>query len=177
MSESNGNEPLDLTAEIDCGDLAPVMVPIRAGGLVKWFLREPSDETILKYQGWSLKSAQIVDGKVNRHNLDGLVEAETHLVAACLCEAEEAGGRPKVVNGNVVPVPVNVVKGWPGRVKRELYQRLVKIAPHINPTPTTRDGIEKQIKRLQDELKKLDDGKEAESDSKKQPGAGTDAFA
>lgn len=139
----------DLTP-LDFGNLAPIEVSITNLFGKNYILREPTDDAVLRYQGASLGSARIEDGRVIQTNLGKLQEAESQLVADCLHPVDDDG---KAMHGK--GVVVGIIRAWPRGVRNSLYERLKQMVPYLTPAAATVEGIDAQIAALQNQRTKL----------------------
>jgi hypothetical protein len=80
-----------------------------------WTLREATEETAVKWRGMQLSNARVVDGQLQA-NVDRIAESQAFLVSRCLFDEE---GKP---------VKLDVVKAWPSRVVRPLFERCKEIS-------------------------------------------------
>lgn len=116
-------------------DLAPKEVPITFQGK-NYILIEASEEAAVKYRNASMKAMRMEDGKLVR--IEGIADVEPLLVSLCLVTAE---GR--------APISEKVIRGWPARVVKQLFDRCMEMNPDIREKPPTKESLDDQIQKLQ----------------------------
>lgn len=171
----------DPRTDIDFDSLEPIRIKVSYRGKRYW-LTEASEDAATKYRDRSIKAAKMYDGKVV--GMEGGAEVEPFLVSLCLYEADPKDGSLRLTSlGDPNPeflVPMSVVKSWPSRVVKPLYNR-VREASDLTETDTV-ETVQKAIGKLQRKLRALLDERDrdpaAEDDpSKNEPGATQDTSA
>lgn len=133
--------------EIRFDSLDPIEEPAILGGQ-SYTLREISGDGRVKMDNARTRCYEYgPDGKLARVN--DLANLEPLLVSLCLYDP----------SGN--PVPEDVVRAWPARVQRALYDR----ARMLNGTDETKESIEKQISLLQEQLREMESREQAVKNS------------
>ena len=122
MFKSNGKlDPIVFT------DLAPLQVPVELGGN-KFILTEASGNAAVEWKNAIMLATRMEEGKVV--GLGELADSEPLLVSKCLYYADKDGGLP--VRGNQADpsklVPLNLIRSWPAKVVRKLFQRVQEIS-------------------------------------------------
>lgn len=103
-------------SELRFDDLSPTERPVSIGGK-SYVLKEASADSVCKWRNNMMKSAKLgPDGKPV--SMDGIADSEPYLVSLCLFE-RDTDKEGKVRDRSV---PVNVVRGWPNRIQRALFQ-------------------------------------------------------
>lgn len=126
----------------DFGDLTPREDTFTLYGK-EYVLREASADAACKYRNAIIRGAKFSDGKIS--GADGLADAEPLLVSLCLFEKTDKGDRA---------VPINVVRGWPNRVQKPLFDRIKEISELVEEDDEKdlykrRDDIQKRIDELE----------------------------
>lgn len=109
-------------------------------GKDEYVLREASGEAATIYRNAMLKATKLGEnGKPE--SLDGFADAEPLLVSLCLFKREGVG---------FGSVSVNVVKSWPSRVQKKLFERAKEISDldetdDIDKLREQRAKVDKQI--------------------------------
>lgn len=119
MSEET--KALNLYAPLDLPGLEPVAVEVDFGGK-KYVLREASEEAAIAYKDFIAAASKLNDnGKLV--GVSGVSGSESLLVSKCLFELYEHGGAAKER-----PVLLSVVRSWPSRRVRPLFDRVMAIS-------------------------------------------------
>jgi hypothetical protein len=118
--------PDDVT---DLGDLAPVTVDYFIGGK-PFQLREATSDGAAKFRNAAAGTARITDGKVS--GVGNVGDLEPLLVSLCLFD------------GDGKPVPLSVVRQWPGRVVRKLFDKAKTISGLDEDKPGAEDAGPKE---------------------------------
>lgn len=134
-----------LLEELVFDDLQPIEIPVRIAGK-QYVLREASTDAATKYRNAVLKSTRL-DRDGHAMSLDGSADVEPLLVSMCLFEVNDKG---ETLNR---PVNVSVVKTFPSKVTKELYDRVRAISGL--GAEDTEEELEKEIKDLQERLEEL----------------------
>ncbi len=127
--------------DFDFGDISVIEVPVKNLYGKNYVLREASEEAAAKWRNYHLRNSKLRDGKIV--GLGDVMDGPALLLSMCMYEQSEKG--EKLVN-------INVVRGWPARVVKDLFDAAKKISELEEKE--TRDVLEK---RLQETRKKLDE--------------------
>lgn len=92
-------------------DLTPKEETYRIGGR-DYTLVEPSEDAACRWRNLATSKAKMQDGKVV--GMDGIADVQPYLVSLCLFEETDKGR---------VAVPLSVIRGWPARVVKVLFER------------------------------------------------------
>lgn len=122
---------------IEFDDLAPVEVPVKVKGAMRFVLVEASAEAAVRYRSACAKSFKYDDGKIV--GAEGLAAAEPLLVSLCLYHSTEESA-PKLPNGdldNSKRVDLKTVLSWPSHVQKQMFDRIMEISPglRLNEAP------------------------------------------
>lgn len=98
---------------MDFGDISLIEVPVKIAGK-DYILREASGGAAEKYRDASIAGMTFTDGKLTR--VEGLAGVESLLVSLCL------------FNDKGLPVPLSLIRSWPSRVQKRLFERAKKIS-------------------------------------------------
>lgn len=114
-----------MSFEIDFSDLTVIEIPVNISG-EKYFLREASGEAACNYRNAVLKCTKLgPEGKPS--SMEGIASVEPLLVSLCLVDSE--GKR----------VPESLVKSWPSRVVKVLYDKAKEISELDDDTDEDED--------------------------------------
>jgi hypothetical protein len=120
--------------------LREVAVSIQGKGYI---LREAHGEAARRYRNTLVRSAKLgPDGKPTL--IDGIADAEMVLVNECLVDKS---GRK---------TPIQVLAGWPNRVLKLLFRRVLDISDLGGPEDDSADGLAQRKERLLKELAGVD---------------------
>lgn len=133
-------------------DLAPQDFHFQYRGN-NYVLKEPSEDAVLAFRQWQLRDAKVVDGKMST-NIERVYESQSLLVSKSLFKRVEKNG--ETVDQLVSSADVRAI---PARIVKDLFDR-AKSMGEVNEEDTE-DGIERQIKALQDRLAKLRESRDA----------------
>ena len=114
--------------DLNFEDLTPIERPVSIGQK-KYILREASEGAACQYRNATLKGARMADGKIV--GMDGVADAEPLLVSLCL---HPVGPNDKIrldTSGNPVPTDLRIIRAWPPRVVRALFDTLKEISPGL----------------------------------------------
>ena len=112
-------------------DLDQIRIPITLkwkGEPKKYVLYESTGEAASKFRNYLIADATFVDGKVSK--VGKVANAEPLLVSLCLFELVEKDGVE-----TERPVPEAVVKKWPARVQKALFNRIKEISDLDEQSP------------------------------------------
>lgn len=98
---------------LDLGSLAPREFSVTVGDK-EYVLREASEGAAVRYRDAIFQSTKFSKGKLS--GMVGLAEAEPLLVSLCLFE------------GGDKPVPLNVIKCWPARIVKAMFEKAKDIS-------------------------------------------------
>lgn len=148
-------------------DLAPVEIPVKIGSQ-HFVLLEADGDAVNKWRNANAKAAKVsagADGKVKILGFENLAESESILIAGCLYYArvpKEDGFTVKRDNEGFPDktqlVPIQRIKGWPARISKALYDRILEISDlrgEVKPEAPDEDTVEGCKARLQELSKKL----------------------
>lgn len=134
-------------------DLAVTEIPVELGER-KYVLREASEGAACQFRNAITKAAKMADGKVV--GIENIGDVEPLLVSLCLFEVLPDGGTKNI------GVPIQVVRGWPARVVKQLFAKAKEIS-ELDEAAETEEAIEQQIARLQERLNAMRLPKNAQS--------------
>lgn len=139
-------------APIDFGTLEEIEIPVKIKGkdgkVREYILREASGEAVVQYRNAMFQRTTLgPEGKPTK--LQGFGDVEPLLVSLCLFET--------TANGTERNVPVTVVKAFPGRVQKKLYETALDISDLREE-----DTIAELEKRLLEAKKKQAEREQAE---------------
>jgi hypothetical protein len=163
----------------DFEDLAPIEVPWTLppayGG--NYVLREASGDAAIAWRSCQMKGLTL-DKTSNQMTFgnSGIAESEAVLLSKCLYSADKQFRVKTLNNGDYDPkalVPLRQILGWPNRVMKRMYDKLMEISPDLKDHPETVEQIDKQIAELQTKREKLLAG--SEDPSPNGPGGTTDS--
>lgn len=121
-------------------DLTPIALPVRVKGK-DYLLREATGDAVAKWRNAQLRATRLGgDGKPA--SIDGLADAEPLLVSLCLFEVGQGGKE--------LPVSVQTVRSWPGRITSALFARAKEISELEEKED--RGSLERRIAKLQEKL-------------------------
>lgn len=123
-------------------------VPVKIGDK-RFVLREASGDAACKWRNSILKATKLVDGKPA--SMDGLADGEPYLVSLCLFELNADGLELR-------PVPLHVVRSWPARVQKALFER-VKSMSDLDDAEDA-GALEKTIADAQEKLSRIRSGED-----------------
>lgn len=107
----------------------------------EYVLREPSEAAVLLFRQAQLKGGSMVEGKTTV-SIERIYESQSILVASCTFE--------KLKDGAESQAKAEVVKSFPARVVKDLFQRAKKMGELDEDD--TEEGIAKQIEALEKRL-------------------------
>jgi hypothetical protein len=120
-------------------------VPVAIDGK-EWFLVEALEDDATRFHAASISAGTITEGSDESKTvrIDGakMSAVRAQLVSDCLID--EAGRHPGLA----------VVKKWPHRVVKELFERAKEISDLVE-APQTRDGLDKAIRATEKSLAEL----------------------
>jgi len=138
--------------ELNFDSITLIEVPVTIAGK-KYVLREADGNAAIAFRNAQLQYMHFSeDGKPQ--SMQGMAATETLLVSLCL--VDEAGAN----------VPEQVIRKWPNRIQKTLYERAREISELDDDTE---EALEKQMQNLQRRLGKL------RKDSPKNEPSGTPA--
>ena len=110
-----------------------------------YLIREASGGAVVTWRNHQMAASKLnPDGKTV--SVGPIAESEPLLVSLCVCELTFSGG-----NEVERPVPIQVIKGWPYRVQRALYERIMEISDLRE-----KDSAEDIKKRMAEDREKLE---------------------
>jgi hypothetical protein len=127
-------------------DLTLVEVPVKIRN-EDYILKEADGNVACQYRNASTRCARMNDGKVT--GVDGVADVEPFLVSLCLFKVLSTGAR--------VPVDVKVVRSWPSRIIKPLFDRAKEISKLDEDDSEV--SLTEQIKKLNERLTKLRESK------------------
>ena len=133
--------------EIRFDDLTPAEVPVAIGGKT-YVLREASGDAAVAYRNATMAGARIHEsGTV----LGSAADAEPILIAKCLFQRiEQPDGTIKER-----PVSVDIIRSWPSRVSRKLFDR-AKLISGLGEQDESMDDLMKQKAEVERKLALLE---------------------
>lgn len=152
----DGAPPGAAEPDLDLGDLVPQEVSVKLGPHV-YLLVEASEDAAVEWRNAHTKQVKLTDGKVS--GLGAIADCQALLVARCLFRRNPNGTRGQ-------QVPVALIRSWPARVVRDLFERVKRMSDLEERK--TRAQLEEEIAAARRQLDDLDGGDVA----KKAPGAG-----
>jgi hypothetical protein len=137
--------------DFDFEDLTPAAVPVKYRGK-RYLLREADESACCQYRNAVIRSRKLdADGRLT--HLDGLADAEPLLVSLCLFELAEGPGQPSAER----PVPLAVVRSWPGRVVKPLFAWLHR-ASGLREEEETEEVLADRLRETEGKLAALRNG-------------------
>ena len=132
---------------LNLDDVLPVEVPVQYGGKA-YLLKEATGDASCRWRNAALKTAKLgPDGKPV--SLEGVADLDPLLVSLCLFEPD---GKP---------VPLPVIRSWPARVQKRLYEKAKSISQlgdaGDGDGADTAEGLETKIAELREKLNRLED--------------------
>lgn len=148
--------------ELVFDSLEPAVAPVKLAGKA-YVMVEASEAAAAKYRNFAARQVKYTpEGKLA--GVGDVADAQALLVSLCLFEAE---GR--------VPVPVQIVRGWPARVVGPLFEAAKRMG---GIDQETEESLGKRIAADQARLAELKARKGgAESEEGNSPGSGTPTSA
>lgn len=177
------NVKLDEELALEFNDIKPIAKKIGIDGVV-YFLLEASEDVAVTFRNAAFRGARFSEGKIA--GIDNPADMEPLLVSMCLCYSDDmpdgVGGTKKTIRlkqirrpGMTQPVevpdtvPIQVIKSWPSRVVKPIFDLAKKISHLDDADGDTVEGLNKQILELQEKRQKLLEGKTPESHAKNSP--------
>lgn len=137
-------------------DLLPQEVPVTLGK-DKYILREAMGDAAVQYTNACIGS-QRMDEEGNKR-IVGIADAEPLLVSLCLFRLDTQGNVEKDRAGRDKHVELSLVRSWPAKVQRKLYETAKEISCLVDPGDTV-ESLEKFISQAQKKLAVLKNGDE-----------------
>ena len=145
--------------DLNFGSLEVIRIPVTGPNRKPYLLCEASGDAVAKFNNARSKTAKLRDGQVV--GVDGVGELECLLVSYCLFHAQED---PNDAAGLILTDPVEaenlqVIKAWPSRVTRKLYDTARKISEidmddSLESLHKQRDELTKQIEKIEQDAAK-----------------------
>jgi hypothetical protein len=130
-----------------------------------YVLREATGGAVVQWRNHQMSASKLnPDGKTV--SVGPIAESEPLLVSLCLFEIVQQGG-----NEVERQVPVQVVKGWPYRVQRALYERIMEMSDLKEKDSA--DDIKKRMAEDREKLEKIEANGHHEDASKNSQSATT----
>lgn len=118
-------------------------------GKKRYMLREASADAVVKFRNALTANAQLGQGgRVSR--IGNIADAEPLLVSLCIVELYDHD-TGKGVETKERPVPLSVVRSWPNRILKPLFDKVKEISA-IHEDEETEESLGKEIARLQGKL-------------------------
>lgn len=117
----------------------------------RYEVREASADAAAQFRNHGLRSARFADGKLL--GMGDVANGQSLLVSLCLWE--EVANPSDPTQPGFRPVDIKVVRAWPERVVKELFEWISKVS--MLDEADTEEVLEKRISELQ---KKLQDKKD-----------------
>lgn len=122
-------KPNAVENEFDLDQIRLVITLKQKGEPKKYALYEASGDAATKFRNDLIKDATFVDGKLSK--VGKAANAEPLLVSLCLFEIIQNNNGDEVER----PVPEAVVKKWPARVQKALFDRIKEISDLDEQSP------------------------------------------
>lgn len=151
MSQQN-----PLLEEMIFEDAAPVRIPVRIKG-TDYVLCEVSEGGATQWHNKRLASTKMINGQLA--SLEGMAELEPLLVSLCLFQPKTDSKSDKVTD---VPVPIQVVRGFPHKIVKQIFER-AKLISGLQQTDTI-EIVKARIKTDTEILKRLEEGEESKTE-------------
>jgi polyhydroxyalkanoate synthesis regulator phasin len=139
-----------MSEELVFDDITLIEVPVRIAR-IDYVLREASGEAAIKYQNAVGKCSRFVNGEFSGVQGD-LASTQSLLVSLCLFKK----ATPESGLAKDTPVPESLIRSWPSRIQKTLYDRAKQISM-LDESESIQD-LEKQIAKLQKKLSSLRSG-------------------
>ncbi len=135
-----------MTNEFDFGSLEIIETSVVGPNGKKYILREANEESVARFTNARTRCMTLQDGGVTA--VAGMGDLSLLLVSLCLFEVGEDGEANLKKN-----VSVEVLKSWPGRVIRPLFDEAKRIS-EIDQDDDV-ESLEKQYKELGERIAKI----------------------
>lgn len=119
--------------DLDFGSLERIELPVTAPDGTKYILREASEDQAVKFKNAQM-SRVLLGPQGKPQKIDGMGDLEPMLVAMLL------------VGENERPINENLVRGWPSRMVRKLFDAAKDISG-LNETSPERKALELALSR------------------------------
>jgi len=127
-------------SELNFTDLTPITLPVTIGDQT-YQLHEATGDVAAKYRNAIIEATKFgPDGKPA--GFRGLADTEMLLISLCLKQDNQ-------------PVPMATIRGLPSRIIKALFNKAREISDLEEAED--RQGLEKQLKDVQEKLTKLDE--------------------
>lgn len=135
--------------EMVFNDIVPIEVPVTINR-ERFILREATEEAAIKFRNACMAGARMEDGKVV--GVSNMAETQALLVSLCLFADDK-------------PVPPSVIKRWPSRVVKSLFEKAKEISQLDEKE--TRATLEDKMAKLRAQLESMKgvDGEEQEKNA------------
>jgi hypothetical protein len=135
----------------DFGSLQLIEVPITGPDRKKYMLREASGDAVAKFNNARARCVRFQNGGMSA--VDGQGDLEPLLVSYCLFEVYDTG---EVATKSV---PVAMVRNWPERVIRRIYDKAREISEidqdgSLEDLKKQRDKLNEQIAKMEEDASK-----------------------
>jgi len=137
MNETNGA----VTDAMVFESLELIQVAVNIGE-EKYVLQEASEEVATAYQIAMMRGMQVVDGKV-RGTLAGLADAQSLLLSRCILQYG--------VDGMLYAVERNLIRRWPSRIVKRLFERLTKISEIDQEGDTVKLVLQRVLEAMEED--------------------------
>lgn len=149
-----------MNCEFDFGSLELIQIGVIGPDKKRYILHEPSEDAVAKYTNARSRGAKFQDGEL--HCVDGQGDLEYLLVSYCLFEAKPDPEGPvrfpdcdmQFTADGSKPINVNVLKNWPSRVVRPLFEKAkdigeIDLDSDLASLRKQRDKIQRLIDRIE----------------------------
>lgn len=149
----SGNHVTELSP-FDFANLAPAEVPVKNLFGHNYVLVEATEDAAIRFRNRAAQSAKVADGKVV--GVEAVADLQVLLLSMCLVELNADGSRKTRPDGTSWCVPQDVIRRWPSRVVRPLFEKAKEISA-LGELESP-EAVRKQIDRLQDLLAEMEEG-------------------
>lgn len=111
--------------DLDFDDLAPIEVPIKVKGEIKYILKEASADVAMKYRNAAMRGS-VIDTATKRITPGESAGAEVIAVAASLYEVYQHANEQKLRL-----MLLSTIQGWKNTVVMKLFDKLKEISPGL----------------------------------------------
>lgn len=126
------------------GDLTPIEVTVQIGS-IRYTLREATSEAAARYRNHVMASTTFgSDGKPT--GVRGLGDLQPLLVHLCL-----------FIEGTDNHVPLDMVKGWPERIVKPIFERAKEIS-ELSEEEESIEALEKKLAKAREKAEILKNG-------------------
>ncbi len=147
-----------MSADFDFSDLAPRQCHVTGPDRKGYILREASVDAAVKFRNASAKAGRWDGDKVI--GFGDVADSEVVLVVNCLCLTEGDKGEAILFKRNDVPhlIQESTLRSWPIATLTKMFEWVKENSPTLK-LERTKEAMEKDRAKLDEEIAKLDDAK------------------